>query len=182
MMYPIISPYKKYYAVLKIDIFIFYSLEKKQIDQIKISNTSINRRNIDSSFRIANIINIIDELDDFLEWELFNDNTHFLDYEKRQYKSAEILIPKCVAPQYILEVCPKCTELELKKKYELSDENFSKINFKNKEFEFKHEEIPEISLAPDEEDFEFFEFNDDYDEEIEEEDDLDEWNKFNNIG
>ena len=182
MMHPIISPYKKYYAVLKIDIFLFYSFEKRQIDKIKISNTSINRRNIDSSFRIAKLINIIDELDEFLEWELFNDSTHFIDYEKRRYKSAEILIPKHVAPQYIIKVCPKCNEQEFKKKYELSNKNFSKIDFKNKEFEFKYEEIPEISLAPDEESLEFFEFDDDYDEETEGEDNLDEWNKFNNFG
>ncbi|KKN61060.1 hypothetical protein LCGC14_0525680 [marine sediment metagenome] len=181
MIHPIISPAKKYYAVLKIDIFLLYNLENKLINKVKISNTSINRRNIDSSFRIATLVDILSELDDFLEWDLFNDNTHFLDYKKGQYKSAEILVPKSIAPHYILEVCPKCTELDLKNKYAFSEKIFSKINYENNDFDFINEEYPEIDVTTDETDFDFESFNG-YNEEFGEEDELDEWdNKFNNF-
>lgn len=177
MMHPIMSPYKKYYAVLKIDIFFIYSLKIEEISNIKISNTSINRKNIDSSFKICNLVDILNDLNEFLAWDLFNNNMQFINSEKNKQKGAEILIPKRVAPQYILEICPKCSEWSIKQKYNLSEEIISKMRFNNEEFEFKKEEKPELIFNFNEENDSDDEFNDFFSEE-EEEDDSDDWNKF----
>ena len=170
MVHAIKTPYKKYYAILKVDIYLLYSLEIDDINKIKISNTSINRKTIDSSFRICNLVDILDEMDTFLSWNLFNNNTYFISTEKRLQKGSEILIPKQVAPQYILEVCPKCSEREIKNKYDFSDDIIARIIFNNQEFEFKIEERPKLQ----------FDLNEDYDDSIEFDDLLFEENDENN--
>ena len=166
MIHAIRSPYKKYYAVLKIDPFLLYNLEKKDIMNIKIANTSINRRNIDSSFKIINLIDSINELNEFFRWELFNTDTQFLNADKRQQKAAEILIPKHISPQYILKICPKCSELDIKHKYKFEDDILQLINFNNNEFDFQNEKSTKLILNSNEEKDEenelnnfFFEFD-----------------------
>jgi len=178
MIHAIRSPYKKYYAVLKIDLSLFYDLKKEDIKNIKIANTSINRKNIDSSFMIFNLIDCIDELNEFFKWELFNTNTQFLSSEKRQQKAAEILIPKRVSPQYILEVCPKCSEWILKQKYEFDDNIFIKINFDNSEFDFQEEKSPRLILNSNEENHDEIELNNFFFEDEEEKEDSNDWKKF----
>jgi len=60
---------KVYYTILKIDIFLFYSLTEEEISKVKISNSSVKRENLDDSFKISILFDILDELNNFLNLE-----------------------------------------------------------------------------------------------------------------
>lgn len=87
----------------------------------------------------------IDQIDNFLDWDLFNTNVHHFNAWKGQKKSAEILIPDRVPSNYITKICPKCSEKVLKR-------NINNIrilefaDFNHYEFNFTDEEPAEFSI------------------------------------
>ncbi|KKN49874.1 hypothetical protein LCGC14_0638390 [marine sediment metagenome] len=143
MIRPIAVPFKQHFAVLKLDPFLFYGLKEDRIKEIKISNSSINLKYPHSGFKVINLFKNINQIEKFLDWELFDTNIHYSDIWKGQKKSAEILIPSIIPPNYIAKICPKCSENVLKKHIrtikilELAD-------FNNNEFDFINEESTEI--------------------------------------
>lgn len=182
MIRPIAVPLKHHYAVLKLDPFLLYGLKEDRIKKIKISNSSINQRSPHSEFKVIDIFDNIDNIDQFLDWDLFNTNIHYSDNWKGQRKSAEILIPDYVPPNYISKICPKCSENVLKRHIqkirilELAD-------FHHNEFNFIDEELDEFNIS---EDFFFDELEDDEidfeadNNEIPSEEDI-EWRKFKDL-
>ncbi|MFW9874154.1 MAG: DarT ssDNA thymidine ADP-ribosyltransferase family protein [Candidatus Thorarchaeota archaeon] len=154
-MFRKISSYMyKYYAVLKIDPYLFFKMSNFNICRVKISNSSINQKYTSKDFRIMNLFENLNIIDNFLEWNILNTDTHHYNAWKGQKKSAEILIPDMVLPNYIAKICPKCGKEEfnkyLKKKNQyLFEEYYEKVDFENKEFIFKDEvrEVLEIDVS-----------------------------------
>lgn len=182
MIRPIAVPFKHHYAVLKLDPFLFYGLREDRIKKIKISNSSINQRYRHSEFRIINIFDNIDQIEDFLDWDLFNTNIHYSDSWKGQKKSAEILIPVYVPPDYISKICPKCSEKVLKR--HISKIRILKLSdFNHNEFNFVDEEPTEFSISLDFS-LDDLEEEDEIDYELDNDEDTlndDEWSKFEGI-
>ena len=140
MIHPISSPFKQHYAILKLDPFLFYGLKEEDIIKIKISNASINQRYPHPKFKIIKLFDDYDKLKMFLSWDLFNNNTHYANSWTNQKKSAEILIPRRIPFNYVMDICPKCSE-KVYKRHINSLNLLDLANFNNREFEFINEKI-----------------------------------------
>lgn len=112
------SPYKKYYAVLKISNTIFRDLTERRRSLIKIANQNINQKRLDE-LEIKNISDFRDlkEFESFIKWDLINQKKFSNRYLDKLYKAAEILIPDKINQRFISKICPKTKAIRDVKAY-----------------------------------------------------------------